>query len=78
MERNLDRRIEAIFPISQASDIAQVEEILKLCAADDQYSWTMNGAGFYEREEPTLGISVQDILMEKANLEARKPAPSLM
>ncbi|MDA8196630.1 MAG: polyphosphate kinase 1 [Actinomycetota bacterium] len=78
MERNLDRRIEAIFPISQASDIAQVEEILKLCAADDQYSWTMNGSGFYERETSLLGISVQDILMEQANIEARKPAPSLM
>ena len=78
MERNLDRRVEAIFPIEAESDKARVLEILRLNLADDVNSWMMEASGDYERLPALVGLSVQATLQQMATEAARKEfGPSL-
>ncbi|CAG4931491.1 polyphosphate kinase 1 [Acidithrix sp. C25] len=76
MERNLDRRIEAIFPIEAELDKARILDILRLNLDDDMFSWSMDSSGFYARMETKVGISVQDRLCELATEEARRTQSS--
>jgi polyphosphate kinase len=78
MERNLDRRVEAIFPIEAESDKARVLEILRLDLDDDANSWRMEPSGDYVRIPSVTGLSVQEVLQKMAAESARKEfGPSL-
>ncbi len=72
MERNLDRRIEVLTPVTDAGLQARVSEILALDLADDTNSWELTPGGAWERVETTSGVSVQRRLQELALERARR------
>jgi len=72
MERNLDRRIEVLFPVTDVELQARVLEVLDLNLADDTNSWVLGPAGTWSRVPTTEGISAQHRLQELARERARR------
>src|SRR5580698_1263893 len=72
MERNLDRRIEVLFPITDPELQARVLEVLDLNLADDTNSWVLGETGTWSRVPTIEGISVQHRLQELARDRARR------
>ena len=60
--RNLDRRVEAMIPVSDPSAIAQLEEVLALNLADDMQSWSLDSDGNWHRVPTVKGIATQTAL----------------
>lgn len=52
MPRNIDRRVETMFPILDAKIRKQVMEIADAYFRDDTKSWTLESDGSYERKPP--------------------------
>lgn len=52
MSRNLDRRVETMFPIEDAGLRDEVIEILDVYFRDDVKSWTLHADGTYTRRRP--------------------------
>ena len=55
MERNLDRRVEALVPIEDLEARARIESVLEIMLADDRRSWQLGGDGVYRRTEDLNG-----------------------
>ncbi|HEY3110373.1 MAG TPA: polyphosphate kinase 1, partial [Chloroflexota bacterium] len=55
MERNLDRRIEALAPVDDAAARARIEEIVQTLLADDRRSWQLGADALWRRTEELLG-----------------------
>jgi polyphosphate kinase len=72
MERNLDRRIELLFPVTDGELQARLLEVLELDLLDDTNSWTLGADGKWSRVPSTEGISVQRRLQELARDRARR------
>jgi len=72
MERNLDRRIEALFPVTDAELQARVLEVLELNLADDTNAWTLAADGTWTRVERRFDVSAQHRLQELARERARR------
>ncbi|MHB8682189.1 MAG: RNA degradosome polyphosphate kinase [Acidimicrobiales bacterium] len=72
MERNLDRRIELLVPVTDAELQARVIDVLELNLADDTNSWTLHGDGTWSRVPRRTGVSVQRRLQELAIERARR------
>jgi polyphosphate kinase len=72
MERNLDRRIEVLFPVTDVELQARVLEVLDLNLADDTNSWALDATGTWSRVPAVEGISVQHRLQELARDRARR------
>ena len=51
MERNLDRRVEAIVPIEDPDARRRIDSVLNVMLADDRRSWQLLGDGVYHRTE---------------------------
>jgi polyphosphate kinase len=51
MERNLDRRVEAVVPIEDLESRARIEAVLEVMLADDRRSWQLGPDGVYRRTE---------------------------
>jgi polyphosphate kinase len=51
MERNLDRRIEAVFPIEDLGAQARLAEIVEVMLADDRRSWQLGADAIWRRTE---------------------------
>ena len=65
MPRNLDRRVEAIFPVSDPELQERVEEILQLNLDDDVLAWELTREGW--RKVATIrGINAQKELQDRA------------
>jgi polyphosphate kinase len=54
MERNLDRRVEAITPVKDAALAAQLSRILTIMRRDDRRAWTLGEDGEWTRVETTI------------------------
>jgi polyphosphate kinase len=54
MERNLDRRIEVVFPIEDLAAQARIEEIVAVMLADDRRSWRLGADATWRRTEEIL------------------------
>ncbi|HXA30994.1 MAG TPA: polyphosphate kinase 1 [Acidimicrobiales bacterium] len=78
MERNLDRRIEAIVPIEAPELQERLVALLDLALLDDANTWTLQGDGSWVRVPSGIGISLQDSLRQDAltRLEPRTAAPA--
>ena len=67
MERNLNRRIELLFPLENPEHIRYIrEEVLETYLRDNQLAYQMQADGRYERRKPGEGgqpVNVQDWLM---------------
>jgi polyphosphate kinase len=55
MERNLDRRVEAVVPIEDPEGRARVESALEVMLLDDRRSWQLGPDGTYRRTEEING-----------------------
>jgi polyphosphate kinase len=55
MERNLDRRVEAIVPIEDLEARTRIEAVLEIMLADDRRSWQLGDDGVYRRTEDLNG-----------------------
>ncbi|MBA2570511.1 MAG: polyphosphate kinase 1, partial [Chloroflexi bacterium] len=76
MERNLDRRIEALAPVEDPALQDRLREIVRVLVGDDRRSWQLGADGEWRRvetlvEEPT-GLDAFETLMgiTRASLEA--------
>ena len=70
MPRNLDRRVEVLVPILDASLRERIRSILELQLSDNQQAWKLTVSGDYERLAPGEGelpINSQDILADNTS-----------
>jgi polyphosphate kinase len=72
MERNLDRRIELLFPVGDPELQARLLEVLDLNLADDTNSWELGPDGGWTRVVSNAGMSVQRRLQDLARERARR------
>ncbi|MGH9028259.1 MAG: RNA degradosome polyphosphate kinase, partial [Acidimicrobiales bacterium] len=72
MERNLDRRIEILFPVTDNELQARLVEVLDLDLSDDTNSWVLGPEGRWSRVPTEAGVSVQKRLQELARDRARR------
>jgi len=67
MERNLNRRIELIFPLENPEHIRYIrEDVLETYLRDNQLAYKLQADGSYERKQPGEGeqpVNVQEWLM---------------
>jgi polyphosphate kinase len=70
MERNLDRRVEAVVPVLDAGLCARLQEMLEIELADDVLAWELSADGCWTKVPTRQGINSQQILMEKARARA--------
>jgi len=67
MERNLERRIELLFPLENPEHIRYIrEDVLETYLRDNQLAYKLQAGGSYERKQPAEGeqsVNVQDWLM---------------
>ncbi len=70
MERNLDRRIEVLVPLQDIALRESVTSALALSLADDTSAWALGSDRRWRKVEPVDGVSVQQILRDRAIREA--------
>ena len=51
MDRNLDRRVEAIVPVEDPEARARLAEFVEIMLADDRRSWQLGPDGAWRRTE---------------------------
>ena len=56
MERNLDRRVEAVVPIDDLELRARLAETIAIMLADDRRSWQLAADGTWRRTEQLTGV----------------------
>ena len=56
MDRNLDRRVEAVVPVEDPDARARLADFVDLLLADDRRSWQLQGDGTWHRTEEILGV----------------------
>ena len=66
MQRNLDRRVEALVPVADPSLAARLDEILDVLMQDDMLSWTLGADGTWTKVRGERGIDAQQRLQELA------------
>ncbi len=69
MPRNLDRRVELMFPVNDPSIARQIEEILYASLDDNAKAWHMHSDGSYRRAEIGIGEmrrNIQEALIRRA------------
>jgi polyphosphate kinase len=71
MPRNLDRRVEAVVPVTAAPLRARLDEILTIELADDTLAWDLNGAGTWEKVKRETGVDTHRSLEELAVARAQ-------
>ncbi len=64
MERNLDRRVEAVVPVDDDEIQGRLDEILELDLHDDRNSWVMFGDGTFTKVKESVGLDNQSRLYE--------------
>jgi polyphosphate kinase len=72
MERNLDRRVEALAPVLDPDLQSRLDETLALNLADDTNTWELQPDGSWYRIPSLHGVSTQRQLQELALDRARK------
>ncbi len=60
--RNLDRRVEAMIPVTGADAVARLDEILTLELADDTHAWSLAADGTWTRVISSDGVDAQRAL----------------
>ena len=77
MERNLDRRVEAVVPIEDAEARARIAAVIEAMRADDRRSWELGADATWRRVEQIKGqpgtTDVFETLKAAAMLSAARP-----
>ena len=82
MERNLDRRVEAVVPVRNPALQERLAEILDLELADDELAWTLHPDGRWEKVATATGLDSQKRLAQLAvdrngaHPTVERPAPA--
>jgi polyphosphate kinase len=66
MQRNLDRRVEAIVPVTEPALQARLQEILDVNLADDVLAWALSAEGTWLKVPTVTGINTHRRLQELA------------
>jgi len=72
MDRNLDRRVEAVVPVAQPDLQARLAEIIEVELSDDRLSWELDSEGSWHRVPSRLGVNAQERFMALAHERARE------
>ncbi len=67
MPRNLDRRVEAVVPVTDPELKKEIEQFLDLELADDTLAWELAGDGNWCKAVGTHGVNTQKV-MQRATL----------
>ena len=70
MERNLDRRVEAVVPVKDPALRREIEEWLELTLADDTLAWTLDAEGGWIKLEGgrvNVQARLQEVALERAH-----------
>jgi polyphosphate kinase len=67
MPRNLDRRVEAVVPVTDGRLEKEIEQFLDLELSDDTLAWELAGDGAWSKVPGGDGINTQE-LMQRATL----------
>jgi polyphosphate kinase len=71
MDRNLDRRVEAVVPVTDPALQDRLAEILDVELADDRLAWRLGADGGWEKVPTTRGLDSQERFVELAHEQAR-------
>jgi polyphosphate kinase len=71
MERNLDRRVEAVVPVRDPELCQRLNEVIESALADDRLAWPMLSDGTWRPPAKGIGPSSQERLMQLALERAR-------
>jgi polyphosphate kinase len=67
MPRNLDRRVEVLYPVEDQPNIRYIrDEILELLIREDLRAWRMDGAGEYLLADESSKTDIQSLLIDHA------------
>ncbi len=79
MPRNLDRRVEIIFPVEDPSIKNKIMHILNVQLSDNLKAYYMDSDGIYEKRDRRgkKAIGSQKQFMDEAIAEAKKPKTSV-
>ncbi|HET6964713.1 MAG TPA: polyphosphate kinase 1 [Acidimicrobiales bacterium] len=72
MDRNLDRRVEAVVPIESAELQARLREVLLTELADDVRAWSLSADGVWRKVPVTEGVNSQQRLQDLALARAKR------
>jgi 8-oxo-dGTP pyrophosphatase MutT (NUDIX family) len=75
MPRNLSRRVEVITPIDDTRLRLRLEEVLRVCLADDTLAWELGPDGAWTKVPTTRGMSTHRRLEALAVERARGAGP---
>jgi len=76
MARNLDRRVEAVVPVTEPRLQARLEEILQTLLADDVLAWELGPDGGWSKVDRTTGLDSHVRLQELALARVAGGPPS--
>ncbi len=76
MPRNLNRRVEVITPIDDRALALRLEEVLRVCLADDTLSWELGPDGAWAKVPTIRGMGTHRRLEVLAGERARGAAPN--
>ncbi|MDX6644611.1 MAG: polyphosphate kinase, partial [Miltoncostaeaceae bacterium] len=68
MPRNLDRRVEAVTPVTRPELAARLAEILEVNLADDTLAWSLGADGAWKKVPTVAGVNTHERL-ERLALE---------
>ena len=66
MDRNLDRRVEAVVPVADAGLRERLDEMLALTLSDDVLAWELGPDGYWSKVHTRKGIDSQVALQQLA------------
>jgi polyphosphate kinase len=66
MQRNLDRRVEALVPVSNPALAERLDEIVVVLMQDDALAWTLGSDATWSKIQDDRGIDAQQRLQELA------------
>jgi polyphosphate kinase len=71
MQRNLDRRVEAVVPVADRALRERLSGILETVLADDVLAWELSSDGSWKRVRTVKGLNSQKRFQEEALESAR-------
>jgi polyphosphate kinase len=71
MQRNLDRRVEAVVPVTDPKLCGRLAEIFEVALADDVLAWELGADGSWQHVTTVAGLNSQKRFQELALERAR-------
>jgi polyphosphate kinase len=72
MDRNLDRRVEAVVPVAAPDLQARLAEVIDVELSDDRLAWELDPEGEWHRVPTRVGVDAQERFRALAHEQARE------